>query len=231
MNSPFQPFSFTHAAALATIAALTWLLVWRARAMEPHGRRRLEISIASVNLAVWLVVHGWWILPANFDPARSLPLHMCHVMTLLGSIALIAPRRWLATLLYFWGIGLCTQALVTPSLREPPSSPWFWAFWFEHGTLIAIAIYHLTVRGYRPRWRDYGVACIASFAYLAVVLPIDIVFHADYGFVGAPTPRNPSILNLLGPWPQRIPLIVAIVAAVMALLMLPWSFSRRSKAS
>ena len=225
--SGFRPFTLTHVLALLAIAALTWLLVTRARAMQPPQRRTLEVSLAVLNLTVWLLAHGWWFLPVNFDPARSLPLHMCHVMTLLGSIALLAPRRWLATLLYFWGIGLCTQALITPSLQEPPTSPWFWAFWFEHGALFAIAVYHLAVRQYRPTWRDYGIACGAAFVYLAVVLPIDIVFHTDYGFVGAPTPQNPSILDFLGPWPQRIPVIVAIVAAAMALLMLPWSVRRR----
>jgi hypothetical integral membrane protein (TIGR02206 family) len=166
------------------------------------------------------------MLPPRFDVATSLPLHMCHIAAVLASIALIWPQRWMRAVLYFWGIGLCTQALITPSLREPPSSIWFWAFWLEHGLLQAIVVYDLAVRAYRPYWRDYAIACAAALVYLAIVLPIDIVFQTDYGFVGAPRPENPSILDLLGPWPERLLAIVLIVAVAMAALMVPWEIAR-----
>jgi hypothetical integral membrane protein (TIGR02206 family) len=214
---------------LASLAALIWLLVSYARRVGPERRLRLERSLAALNALAWILVQGWWILPARFDLATSLPLHMCHVVSLLASVTLLAPRRWLRTLLYFWGIGLCSQALITPSLREPPSSVWFWAFWIEHGLLMAIAVYDLVVREYRPTWRDYAVACAAALVYLAVVLPFDIALQADYGFVGAPKPLNPSILDLLGPWPERLAIIVMLVAAAMAALMLPWVFARALK--
>ena len=55
---------------------------------------------------------------------------------------------------------------------------------------------------YQAVWRDYGLACGAALVYLTVVLPIDIVLHTDYGFVGEPKPQNPSILDVLGPWPN-----------------------------
>jgi hypothetical integral membrane protein (TIGR02206 family) len=226
MTEEFRPFTLTHAIVLAAIATLIGLLVSYARRAHPDTRLHLERVLATINALLWLVIQGWWMLPPRFDPATSLPLHMCHLVSLLASVTLLAPRRWLRTLLYFWGIGLCSQALITPSLREPPSSVWFWAFWIEHGLLMAIAVYDLFVREYRPTWRDYGIACAAALAYLAVVLPLDIALQTDYGFVGAPKPETPSILDLLGPWPERLASIVIIVAAAMAALMLPWSLAK-----
>jgi hypothetical integral membrane protein (TIGR02206 family) len=226
MTEEFRPFTLTHAIVLAAIAALIWLLVSYARRVHPNTRLHLERGLATINALLWLVVQGWWMLPPRFDPATSLPLHMCHLVSLLASAALLVPARWLRTLLYFWGIGLCSQALITPSLREPPSSVWFWAFWIEHGLLIAIAVYDLVVREYRPTWRDYGFACAAAVAYLAVVLPLDIALQTDYGFVGVPKPENPSVLDLLGPWPERLGSIVMLVAAAMAALMLPWRMTK-----
>ena len=222
----FRPFTLTHALALATIAALIWLLVATAQRVDTGRRMRLERTLASANILFWIAAHGWWMLPPRFDPATSLPLHMCHVAQLLASVMLLAPRPWLRAIVYFWGIGLCTQALLTPSLREAPTSLWFWAFWLEHGMLQAIAVYDLVVRRYRPTWRDYASACAAAVVYLAVVLPIDIALQTDYGFVGEPKPENPSILDLLGPWPQRLIAIVALVAAAMAVLMVPWEIAR-----
>ena len=226
MSEGFRPFTPTHALVIATMAALVVLLVVYARHASGDDRRRIEKTLAAANLLIWLSAHAWWLAPERFDPATSLPLHMCHVTALIASAVLVFPARWLRALLYFWGIGLCSQALLTPSLREPVSSPLFWAFWLEHGLLQAIAVYDLAVRGFRPSWRDYGIACAAAFAYLAVVLPIDVALHTDYGFVGEPKPQNPTLLDLLGPWPQRIVLIVILVAAVMAVLMLPWHIAR-----
>ncbi|MGZ5094382.1 MAG: TMEM164-related integral membrane acyltransferase [Burkholderiales bacterium] len=231
MYDGFRPFTLTHGFALASIAALIVIFVLYALRCDLEKRRRSERTVAWVNALSWLSAHVWWMSPARFDVASSLPLHMCHIVSLLASITLLIPKRWLRTLLYFWGIGLCSQALLTPSLREAPDSVWFWAFWFEHGLLQAIAIYDVAVRGYRPTWRDYGVACAAALAYLAVVLPVDIALQTDYGFVGEPKPQNPSLLDWLGPWPQRIVFIVLASGAAMAALMLPWkmvnAFSQR----
>jgi hypothetical integral membrane protein (TIGR02206 family) len=226
MTEEFRPFTFTHAVVLAAMAALVWLLVSYARRVRPDTRLHLERLLATINAFFWVIIQGWWMLPPRFDLATSLPLHMCHLVSLLASAVLLVPARGLRTLLYFWGIGLCSQALITPSLREPPSSIWFWAFWIEHGLLMAIAVYDLVVREYRPTWRDYGFACAAALAYLAVVLPLDIALQTDYGFVGAPKPETPSILDLLGPWPERLAAIVMLVAAAMAALMLPWGFAK-----
>jgi len=61
-----------------------------------------------------------------------------------------------------------------------------------------------------------------------LVLPIDLAFGWNYGFVGPSRPDHPSIVDVLGPWPQRLAAIAAIAAAAMALLLAPWLIVRRS---
>ena len=58
-----------------------------------------------------------------------------------------------------------------------------------------------------------------------MVLPIDIVLGANHGFVGQSKPLHPSIVDLLGPWPERLLIIVPLAALAMALVMLPWCFA------
>jgi hypothetical protein len=60
------------------------------------------------------------------------------------------------------------------------------------------AIYDITVNGFRPAWRDYGIACAASVMYVAVVLPIDLALGANYGFLGKSKPCIPASLTCWG---------------------------------
>jgi hypothetical integral membrane protein (TIGR02206 family) len=117
--------------------------------------------------------------------------------------------------------------VITPGLTEGPALFPFWFFWATHGMVIGVPIYDVAARGYRPSVRDFGVACVAAAFYVAFVLPIDLVTGWNYGFVGPSKPDVATIVDLLGPWPQRLVAIVAVAAAVMAALLLPWIIVRR----
>ena len=229
---PFRPFSFAHACALLCLAALIALAIAVGRkhrdTYEQSAPTNFERRLAYANIAVWIAAHGWWQLPARFDPVTTLPLQMCHITSLIASAVLLTRSHTLRAILYFWAFALCTQAIITPSLIDPPSSPVFWSFWFLHGFVMMTAIHDIAVNGFRPIWRDYGIACAASAAYVAVVLPINIALGANYGFVGQSKPLNPSIVDLLGPWPERLLIIVPLAALAMLLVMLPWVMLRRA---
>jgi hypothetical integral membrane protein (TIGR02206 family) len=141
--------------------------------------------------------------------------------------ALLLATRWnaLRPIVYFWGFALSTQALITPSLSEGPAIYPFWFFWTTHGIIVGVALYEVFARGYRPTPRDYGIACAAAALYVAIVLPLDLAFGWNYGFVGPSKPEARSIVDALGPWPERLAIIVILVAGAMALLLLPWVFA------
>lgn len=226
----FRSFSVTHALVLAGIAALTWLLVIVGRRQRrADAPTALERTLAIASLVLWIAVHGWWSTPPRLDLATTLPLHLCHLTAVIAALVLLMRLRPLRALLYFWGFGLSTQALITPTLTDPPSSIWFWAFWAQHGFVIAVAVYDVTVYRFRPSWRDCGLACRAVFLYALAMLPINLSLGANYGFVGNSRPETPSLIDLIGPWPERLAIIVMLVAAVMALLMVPWELARRRR--
>ncbi len=230
----FRPFTFSHGCAVLCIALLIVVAVACGRKLQDrHAPTHFERTLAFANIAVWLAAHGWWQLPERFDPVTTLPLQMCHLTSLIASAVLLTrhdtQHRALRAILYFWAFSLCTQAMITPSLVEPPSSPVFWSFWFLHGFVMLTAIYDIVVNGFRPTWRDYRTACVASASYVAVVLPINLMLGANYGFVGKSKPLNPSIVDLLGPWPERLLIIVPLAALAMALAMLPWMMASKLK--
>ncbi len=100
----------------------------------------------------------------------------------------------------------------------------FWAFWLSHTIIAACAAYDVVVRGFRPGWRDLGIAVLASLIYVALVLPIDLWLGADYGFVGNPPAGIviPPFVLALGPWPQRAIILVALVPIGFVVVLLPW---------
>ena len=224
----FQPYSLTHAAVIAVFALATAAVVALARRWrdEPIKQRRLDVCLAAAGLLTWAWVQTFGLLPWRYEAAKALPLHVCDLVGVLAPAALITRWRVLRALLYFWGIGLSSQGFFQPDLREGPADPSFWAFWLGHVAIVGAALYDVFARGYRPTWLDYGIACAAAAAYLAVILPVDLLFGFNYGYVGRGQPGQPSVVDFLGPWPGRVAIIAALAAAVMALLVLPWELVR-----
>lgn len=224
----FQPFSLVHISVVVLYALLWGTLIavglrWRGAVL----RTRMERGIAFVTLLIWIAAVGYWLLPGRFDVAYTLPLHLCDIAALFVPLALFYRKRVLITLLYFWGIAFSLQAILTPVLHHGPARFEFWLFWSYHTMIVAAALYLVIVRGFRPTWKDLRVAVWASALYLAVILPIDVIFDYNYGFVGNMRPSQPTLIDVLGPWPWRVPVMVALGLAAMVILLLPWELHRR----
>lgn len=225
----FAPFSPLHGLIILLFMAMTAMLLVAGSRLDAAGRSRLDLILGVAIIGLWTFGNGWWLLPPRLDPARSLPLHVCDITSLLAGVVLLLPRRPLRALLYFWGIGMSLQALLTPEIGFGPDTIWFWLFWMSHAAIVGIAVYDIAVRGYRPAWKDFQIAVGVGLVYLAIVFTINVMFGYNYGFVGDARPGEVSVIDFLGPWPQRVALMAALVIGVMALLMLPWHFSGKRR--
>ena len=218
-----MPYSWLHAAMLASIALLsTVAIAARRQARHPGAARSLECAVAALYLGMSIGTFVWLRTQPDFDAATDRPLQLCHWTAVVAALALVAPQRAFSALAYFWGLALCTQAVLTPSLTEGPGTWPFWFFWATHAMCIGVPLYDVLARGFRPAWRDYRIACAGAALYVAIVLPVDVSTGWNYGFVGPSRPGFPTIVDVLGPWPLRLVPIAAVAAAAMALLMLPW---------
>lgn len=227
----FKPFSLTHAAVLVGFVTLTTFTVMLRRRWRDTPRAGLlDRSLAALAFVAYLVVNTWPLLPRHFDWSWSLPLHMCDLVTLCVPFALATRYPPARALLYFWGLGLSTQGLITPDLQDGPARVGFWMFWLAHYSVIGGAVYDVAARGYRPTWKDYRTSLLAGLAYIAVVLPLDVHLGVNYGYVGPAKPGQPTIVDALGPWPWRVGVMIVLGAAATALLMLPWEIARRRNA-
>ena len=210
-------------AAIAVAAAAA--VAWR-RGRDERAARRGECLAGYGYLAVWIGTFAWLPTQPDYDATTDWPLQLCHWAAVCASLALITGARIWRTLAWFWGLALCTQALITPNLTDGPATWPFWFFWTTHAMAVAMPLYDALARRYRPTVRDLAIASVGALAYVAIVLPIDLATGWNYGFVGPSRPDLPTIVDLLGPWPRRLVFIALIAAAAMAATLLPWTLIR-----
>lgn len=228
----FQPFSPTHVIIVGILTVLWWKII--VLALKRRGTRqwlRVEKGFALGYLLLWSAIHGWALLPANFNPAQSFPLHICDIVAVLVPLSLILRKRLLIALLYFWGIGFSVQGLLTPDLQFGLLSPMFWLFWLHHATIVGTAVYMVVVYRFRPTRRDYHWAVKAGLFYVACVFPINAIFGFNYGYLGNLLPSQPSLIDWLGPWPWRVGIMVILAWLGMTLLFMPWEWVRHKPKS
>lgn len=217
----FHPFSLTHAVTLTACIALGATFITLGRRFRGTSREpRLRLAWALFIIIAQAATIAWYLLPRNFDLDRSLPLHVCDLAPWVAVLSMLWTRRWLQTWVFFWGVGLCSQAFITPVVPEGYAHWPFWFFWIQHTQIVAAALYEYLVLGYRPRWRDWLVAVGLTYAYTAAIIPFNLAFNLNYGYVGRATPDVATIIDRLGPWPWRLIWLALIVKAVFAALVL-----------
>lgn len=215
----FENYGFVHAITAGSLIGSMIASVLLGRLWQ--GTRRelvLRYGWAGFTL-VWQVgATIWWLLPANFDLYESLPLHLCDMAAWMAPFALVCQHRTLRALLFFWGLGLSTQAFVSPVVAEGVGSVAFWLFWVGHTQIVGSALYDTAVLGFRPRRRDFLTAASVSTAIAGIMMVFDTIFDVNYWFVGDASPSAPTVVDFLGDWPLRVVWMALLGNGIMALL-------------
>jgi hypothetical integral membrane protein (TIGR02206 family) len=219
---PFSAYGASHWALLAVVAVLAVVLVraGRAHRATPRGRRlarRFALVLAGVQAAFQL----YSMLPPHWDLAASLPFQLCDLAWIAAAAALWTRARSAGVLLYYWGLTLTAQGLLTPALRFDFPHLQFLMFAWLHGAVVLAAIYSTWGLGERPSWRGYVVAAAVTIGWGFLMLAFNTAFGTNYLYVSA-KPASGSVLDLLGDWPWYLVWEVAILLALWALITWPW---------
>ncbi len=226
----FQSFSAQHLITVAGFAIVVALAILGARRIgDPAKRSGLEVGVAALAAALWIGIVLWGFAPGRYDPRWSYPINICDLVALVTPIAFVRPHRNWHALLYFWGLSLSTQAVLTPDLVSGPSTLAFWIFWLLHVLIVGGAVYILVVRGYRPTWRDCFFAIGMAWVWLALIFTLNWATGYNYGYVGNAKPSQPSLIDYLGPWPLRVVWMGLLGSAAMLILQLPWAVHRSQR--
>jgi len=216
----FSAYGPSHLTVLAIFAIGSAALVWFGRRQTESQARFLGRVLAAMIMAIFSVALVYKLVQPTID--HSVPLQLCDLAELTAAYALWSQRKWAATLGYYWGLPLSSQALITPDLSAPdfPGHS-FLTFFALHLLVVWAAIYLTWGRGIHPDWRSYRFAVVTTLLWGAFTFVFNRIAGTDYGFLNG-KPLNPSMLDFLGPWPYYVLEEVVIVGVVWALMTAPW---------
>jgi hypothetical integral membrane protein (TIGR02206 family) len=220
----FSAFGPSHLTVLTVFALGSVALVWMGRRQNESQARLFGRVLGAITMAVFIVALVYKLVEPSI--ASSVPLQLCDLAELTAAYALWSQRKWAFTLAYFWGLPLSSQALITPDLDGPDfPAHGFLTFFVLHLLIVWTAIYLTWGRGMWPDWRGYRFAVITTLAWGAFTFVFNTIAGSDYGFLNR-KPLNPSLLDLLGPWPYYVLVEIVVVGTVWALMTWPWERKR-----
>ena len=183
-------------------------------------------SYAALITIVQGALQIYSILPSNWDIEKSLPFQLCDSAWMAAVVALVTRQAWASGLLYFWGLTLTSQALLTPFLERDFPHLEYIMFWFSHGAVVLAAIFVTWGLGFQPRWRHFAIRVAATYAWGFAMLAFNALAGTNYLYVSEKPPGK-SILDALGPWSWYVVAESTILFVVWALMTWPWTRKRR----
>ena len=225
----FEAFTPEHFVLIAGFLVVCLALVvlgrsHRGTAAEVRFRRAYALLIPCVTVPMQILQ----LLPGDYDVGTSLPLQLCDLAWIAAIVALWT-RHWAATaLVYFWGLTLTVQGILTPSLSELFPDPRYFMFWGMHFFTVWAAVYLTFGLGVRPSWRSYRVTVAVTAVWAVIVMVFNSLVGTNYGYLNR-KPAVGTLLDLFGPWPGYVVAEIALVAGVWALMTWPWTRSARGE--
>lgn len=211
---------------LFTLLVIVLIQILAYSASRNNRVNQLSHRLGYCMLVLYIIYLVYFFIPNNFSWAISLPLQVCDLLIPVSAIALISSQRDARSIQYFSAFILAGQAIITPAGDQNPQSFRFWLYWIIHAGIYSSAIFDLTIMRYTPYFRDICRVFLFNIIYISIVFPLNIIFNWNYGFLGASKPNASTIIDVLGPWPQRVPLMIALAFLSQALMLVPWSMHR-----
>ena len=218
----FQPYGVSHWVVLVIILAVP---LAASRVARTHRgslwARIIAWSLAGIILMNRLAILAYELDAGVFSWRSQIPLQVCDLVGLTTLLALTLRNSKIFEIAYFWGLAGTVQAVITPDLVQGFPDSRFLLFFVGHGGIIAGILFCAFGLGLRV----YPVSIIRAtfwlYAYAIAVGALNTVMDANFGYL-CQKPSEPSLLDLLGPWPIYI-LVLAIIAPVLfAILYLPY---------
>ncbi|MBL8217773.1 MAG: TIGR02206 family membrane protein [Bryobacterales bacterium] len=214
-----RPFGLVHFSILAITALVAvWLSIL-------CRNNRISTRTVRYTLAISLIVqetirYAYF----GFRFPNDLPIHLCTLITWMVVWACFTLHPLAVEFVYFTGIVGAGMAMVTPDLPKDvitnwPSYPGI-RYFMEHACIL-IAIGVLVFGGIAPIrpgaiWRTNAQVAV----YAALLGVFNWWNGTNYMFLCA-KPKNPSLLDFMGPWPYYLLSSEVLCLFLFWLLWLP----------
>lgn len=185
--------------------------------MKTCGRWTLVaiLFLSEVSMIAWSLYVGQWDLRLN------LPLQLCTISLYLCMVMLVFKQRFIFEVVYFFGLAGAFQALVTPDLFYTFPHYRFLHFFIAHFAIIAAILHMVWIERMTITFRSLLRSFVVLNGFALIAFFVNKATGANYMFL-AHKPANPSILDVLGPYPWYILSLEGIALLMFFLLYVPF---------
>ena len=239
---PFNGVFFVTLACFALLLIAGTLLLRKRK----ERTRQLSVVIACVLTLAGFFVYKYFLsidpqfkeLNGGFNWWDELPLHLCNINLILIPIAVLTRKKPLLGFCFFVGPLGALFALIMPDSNFSGFSlllPRMIGYYGTHFMVIVAALSLVTLRLYRPRFKDLPFAVIALAAVALVVFGINALMRltgvnpaANYFYTWEPL-KGVGLLEMFYRW-IPIPYLymlpcIAIMTLYMVIVTIPFAIA------
>jgi hypothetical integral membrane protein (TIGR02206 family) len=219
----FKLLSISHILALLTIVIVNYMIyIFREKIKNEKVDRIFRYTLAAVLIMQEISYNIWHAYIGDWSVGTTLPLHLCGISVVLSAVLLISKRYSLYEVVFFWGVGGATQALLTPDIGIYGFPHYrYFQFFISHGSIVTACLYATFVFGYRPRLKSIWRAIVALNIYMIFIAALNTITGGNYLFI-CQKPATASIMDFLGPWPWYIVSLEGLGIIIFFIVYIPF---------
>jgi hypothetical integral membrane protein (TIGR02206 family) len=217
-DAAFHPYGLSHWIAMGCTVAVAVAAVLAGR--RSAGRRHARAFTRVLRVAVILSIVPRYYLKIAIDGMA--PLELCDLAGVVAIVCLFTQQRFVSALIFYWGLTLTPQAILTPDLRAGFPSLRFLVFFVSHGAVFVAAAYSTWGRPARITWGLYRAVLAITVLLALTMMVVNAKLGTNYMYVSAKPPGG-SVLDVLGPWPFYVAVEIGLAAGLWALITWPFA--------
>lgn len=221
-------FTKPHIVSLVIIfSIITLMYLFKDTLRKKKYEKRFSKTLAIILITHQITLYYWYINNNLLCLKEALPLYICRISIILCIIMLLSKSHKIFDIIYFWGIGGATIALIFHDNSLYPFPHYmFIQFFISHGGILISALFMIFVHKYTPNLNSIKRTFKWTFIYFGITIPTNYLIDSNYCYLR----KLPCFVHfkLLPNTPIFfVPLMIAGLCMFFVLLYLP--FYRKAK--
>lgn len=180
-----KPFSIYHIISLLIILFIILLIYKFKDAIHDSVYKEICSYIIGFTLILHQIsIYIWYITNNRFNLKESLPLYLCRISIILCIIMIFTKSHKIFDIVYFWGLGGATIALIFHDTSLYPFPHYiFIQFFISHGFILIATFFMMFVYRYTPNLNSLIRTLNWTLIYFSLTIPINYLVDGNYCYL------------------------------------------------
>lgn len=183
----------------------------RYKVISDFYKKYLILSLILLDLLYRL----WGLLGPN-NYVITLTVHISSASVILAVIMLLKFNQKIFDVLFYWGLIIVPQAIITPGTPFGFPHLRFFQILLIHFNVLFSVVYLLSVEKRKITRYSFKRAVIVTHLYVVFIFIVNTVFSTNYMFISQ-KPSVSSLIDYLGPWPYYLIAMDVIMILLFAI--------------